>query len=101
MKRVNKAIALSAIAAMLSSGLAFAQRPPDNNQQRYVRHREWKHGAHIAKSDWARGRQVDYKQYHLRRPPRGYEWREIDGNYVLAVVATGVIASVVVASTVH
>jgi Ni/Co efflux regulator RcnB len=27
---------------------------------------------------------VDYKQYHLRRPPEGHEWRHIDGSYVLA-----------------
>ena len=37
----------------------------------------------------------------LRRPPSGYEWRLVDGNYVLAAVATGVIASIVVASSVH
>lgn len=102
MKIINKAIALSAIAAMLSSGLAFAQGPPnrgnDQGREHYVHHRNWKRGAHIAKSDWARGRQVDYRRYHLSRPPRGYQWREIDGNYVLAAVATGVIASVIVAA---
>ena len=48
--------------------------------------------------DWRRGEHVDYRERHLRRPPRGYEWREVDGNYVLAAVATGVIASVVAAS---
>jgi Ni/Co efflux regulator RcnB len=48
--------------------------------------------------DWDRGERVDYRQYHLRRPPNGYEWRMVDGNYVLAAVATGVIASVVIAS---
>lgn len=101
MKIINKAIALSAIAAMLSGGLAFAQGPQDHGHDHYVRHSEWKHGAHIDKKDWARGHQVDYRHYHLRRPPRGYEWREIDGNYVLAAVATGIIASVIVASTVH
>jgi Ni/Co efflux regulator RcnB len=51
--------------------------------------------------DWDRGEKVDYHQYHLRRPPSGYEWRLVDGNYVLAAVATGVIASIVVASSVH
>jgi Ni/Co efflux regulator RcnB len=47
--------------------------------------------------DWKRGERVDYHEHHLRAPPRGYEWREVDGNYVLAAVATGVIASVVAA----
>jgi Ni/Co efflux regulator RcnB len=27
---------------------------------------------------------VDYHQHHLKAPPRGYEWRQVDGNYVLA-----------------
>ena len=40
----------------------------------------------------------DYRHYRLSEPPRGYEWREVDGNYVLAAVATGVIASVVIAA---
>jgi Predicted integral membrane protein len=45
--------------------------------------------------DWARGRAIDWRARHLRRPPRGYEWREVDGNYVLAAVATGIIAGVI------
>jgi Ni/Co efflux regulator RcnB len=68
----------------------------DNHQ--YVHHDEWKKGAKIHDEDWKRGEQVDYRQHHLRAPPRGYEWRMVDGNYVLAAVATGVIASVVAAS---
>ena len=68
----------------------------DNHQ--YVRHDEWKKGAKIQDEDWRRGEHVDYKQQHLRAPPHGYEWRMVDGNYVLAAVATGVIASVVAAS---
>jgi Ni/Co efflux regulator RcnB len=51
--------------------------------------------------DWKRGEHIDYRERHLRAPPEGYEWREVDGNYVLAAVATGVIASVVVAAAVH
>jgi Ni/Co efflux regulator RcnB len=34
----------------------------------------------------------------LRDPPRGYEWRRVDSNYILAAVATGAIASVIAAS---
>lgn len=52
-------------------------------------------------NDWNRGRRVDYRSYHLAPPPRGYEWREVDGNYVMAAVATGLIASAIVASTAH
>jgi len=68
----------------------------DNHQ--YVRHDEWKKGAKIRAEDWNRGEHVDYREHHLHAPPSGYEWRQVDGNYVLAAVATGVIASVVVAA---
>jgi Ni/Co efflux regulator RcnB len=68
----------------------------DNHQ--YVHHDEWKKGAKVRDEDWSRGEHVDYRQHHLRAPPHGYEWRMVDGNYVLAAVATGVIASVIAAS---
>ncbi|HEY1730919.1 MAG TPA: RcnB family protein [Terriglobales bacterium] len=70
----------------------------DAHNQQYVRHNEWKKGYHMNHDDWSRGEPVDYRTYHLRQPPRGYEWREVDGNYVLAAVTTGIIASVIAAS---
>jgi Ni/Co efflux regulator RcnB len=99
MKRIRKVLALSTLAMTLTGGLAFADDHHDNHQ--YVRHTEWKKGAHISHDDWNRGEQVDYRKYHLNAPPRGSEWRLVDGNYVLAAVATGVIASTIVASTIH
>jgi Ni/Co efflux regulator RcnB len=96
MIRIRKALALSTLAVTLSSGLVFAQ-----DHGHYVRHDEWKKGARISHDDWARGEQVDYHRYHLSAPPRGYEWRQVDGNYVLAAAATGLISSVVIASTIH
>jgi Ni/Co efflux regulator RcnB len=96
MRLIRRALAFSTLAATLSAGLAFAQ-----DHDHYVRHDEWKKGAHINHEDWERGQQVDYRHYHLHAPPRGYEWRQVDGNYVLAAAATGVIASAIVASTIH
>jgi Ni/Co efflux regulator RcnB len=86
---------LLGIAVITANTQALADEH-DNHQ--YVRHDEWKKGAKIKDEDWKRGEQVDYKERHLRAPPHGYEWRQVDGNYVLAAVATGVIASVVAAS---
>jgi Ni/Co efflux regulator RcnB len=83
----------------LSGGLAFAQGPRGN--QRYVRHNEWKKGSRINPNGWNWGQQVEYRGYQLHAPPHGYQWREVDGNYVLAAVATGVIASVIVAADAH
>lgn len=99
MNLIHKALALSALAAVLSGGFAFADDHHDNHA--YVRHQEWKKGYHMKQDDWGRGERVDWHQNHLRQPPRGYEWRLVDGNYVLGAVATGIIASVVIASAGH
>lgn len=105
MKFIRNTIAVSTLAAfMLTSGLAFAQHDDHHDhghQQHYVHHKEWRKGARIQRTDWNRGEHIDYRHYHLHAPPRGYEWREVDGNYVLAAIATGVIASVIVASATH
>lgn len=62
---------------------------------RGYRHSDWRRGGYVPRDYWARGRYIDYRYYHLRRPPRGYEWRYVDGDYVLAAVTTGLIASIV------
>ena len=70
-----------------------------NSMMMQGHHGDWHRGDRIGHDDWDRGERVaDYHQYHLRRPPHGYEWRRVDNNYVLAAVAGGVIASVIAAS---
>jgi Ni/Co efflux regulator RcnB len=95
MKAPVIASAVFAIAMVAASVATFAD---DHDNHQYVHHDEWKKGARIQNEDWNRGEHVDYKERHLRAPPNGYEWRQVDGNYVLAAVATGVIASVIVAA---
>jgi Ni/Co efflux regulator RcnB len=95
--RIGKLAALSTLFAVLSTGAVFAQDDHHDNHT-YVRHDEWKKGARISHDDWNRGTVVDYHTNHLKAPPRGYEWRQVDGNYVLAAAATGLIASAIVAS---
>jgi Ni/Co efflux regulator RcnB len=97
MKKIYRLVAVATLGATLAGPLALAQ----DHHDEYVRHDEWKKGYHMKSEDWHRARPVDYRHYHLSEPPHGYEWREVDGNYVLAAVATGVIASAVVASTVR
>ena len=71
----------------------------DNNRHDNGKHRGWYKGGHIDRRDWNRGYRVsDYRRYHLQRPPRGYEWRRVDNNYVLAAAATGLIMGLVIAS---
>ena len=114
MNRLEKFAALSTLSALLFSGVAIAQddRHDDrrdnhaysddrHDNHAYVHHDEWRKGERIRHEDWDRGQTVDYRTYHLRRPSRGYEWREIDGNYVMAHNGDGVIASVTIAPDRH
>ncbi len=100
-----------------AAGSAAAQPHRDNGrqEQRYDRqgngrhdngrhlgwqkqqHKQWRKGGHIERSDWNRGARIDYRRHHLNAPPRGYEWRQVDNSYVLAAVATGLIASILLA----
>jgi Ni/Co efflux regulator RcnB len=53
--------------------------------------------------DWQRGGRLpaeyrshryivnDWRGHHLSAPPRGYHWVQVNGDYVLAAVATGII----------
>jgi Ni/Co efflux regulator RcnB len=40
----------------------------------------------------------DWRGHNLRQPPRGYHWVQTGGDYVLAAVATGVIADLIINS---
>jgi len=91
-----RVFAVSALALTLTGSVAIAQDHPDDHHQQYVKHEEWKKGAKIRNEDWARGEQVDWHAHHLRRPPAGYEWRQVDGNYILARPSDGAIFSVTV-----
>jgi len=99
MKQVSKLLALAVLATSFSGSIAIAQDHHDNHK--FVRHDEWRKGGKIAKADWNRGDHIDYTHYHLQAPPHGYEWREVDGNFVLAAAATGVIATVIAESAAH
>lgn len=106
LKKTVASLVLFAISA--APLVASAQRDDrhddhhDAHHQQYVRHNEWRKGYRMRSEDWNRGERVDdWRAYHLRQPPRGYEWREVDGNYVMAAVATGIVASVIAASAAH
>lgn len=96
MNRRIRVFALPILAATLTCLPALAQDHPDQDRHdnsTYRQHVEWKKGSRIQQEDWNRGDKVDYRANHLQRPPEGHEWRQIDGNYVLAN-HDGTIASV-------
>src|ERR1700722_13444762 len=99
MKQICKVAAFALLSTALVGPSAFAQDHHDNHH--YVRHEEWKKGEHIKQEDWNRGDHIDYRKYHLHAPPSGYEWREVDGNFVMAAIATGVISTVIAESAAH
>jgi Ni/Co efflux regulator RcnB len=94
MKTIRAVFALPILAIALSSMPGVAQDHQDQRDNHtYKQHSEWKAGSKIQPDDWNRGDKVDYRQNHLRRPPAGHEWRQIEGNFVLAN-QDGVIVSV-------
>ena len=95
MKIIQSTLALAVLSTCLMGGAAFAQDQDHHDNHAYVQHKEWKKGAPIKHEDWDRGDKVDYHQQHLAPPPRGYEWRMVDGNYVLANSSTFQIRTVI------
>ncbi|MFP3799851.1 RcnB family protein [Paraburkholderia sp. SIMBA_027] len=60
-----------------------------------VPHNDWHKGDRIPPEYRDRNYVVDdWRGHGLSAPPRGYHWVGVNGDYVLAAVATGVIASV-------
>ena len=58
----------------------------------------WRRGERMGYNDWRGAQVIDYREHHLRYPPRGYEWREANGQYVLAAIATGAIVSIMLSN---
>jgi len=91
MNSISKMLVASALGLSLAGGAAYAQDHHDDQDHRsqehhdkYVRHDDWKKGQHMRHEDWDRGQRVeDWRVHHLRRPPAGYEWRDLDGQFVL------------------
>ncbi|HWE84739.1 MAG TPA: RcnB family protein [Terracidiphilus sp.] len=102
MKPFFKTLAVSTLALSFACGPALIAQDQDHHgdqrdrhHDQYVRHDEWKRGQHMRHEDWDRGQRVqDWRAHHLRNPPRGYEWRDLDGQYVLAT-PDGVIFQVI------
>ena len=58
--------------------------------------RQWRRGDRMPSAYRGRGYVVDHRRYGLNAPPRGYQYVRSGNDAVLAAVATGVIASVIV-----
>lgn len=114
MNKFKKIPAFLAIAAVALPGFAFAQDHDDHRGDRHddrhveQRHDDEHHDDHHRARDWHRGDHIpaeyrdnryvvnDWRARHLKAPPRGYHYVQVDGDFVLAAIATGVIASVLI-----
>ena len=68
----------------------------DRNDHRYDRDHKWKRGDRLG--DYRRSyREVDYRVIHQKAPPRGYHYVRDNntGEILLAAIATGIIASII------
>ncbi|MDM0055167.1 RcnB family protein [Variovorax fucosicus] len=60
-------------------------------------HAEWRRGGRVPTEYRGRNYVVnDWRGHHLNAPPRGYQWVGVGGDYVLAALATGLIAQIIV-----
>ncbi|MDP9913839.1 hypothetical protein FFI97_029045 [Variovorax sp. KBS0712] len=59
-------------------------------------HTEWRRGGRVPTEYRGRNYVVnDWRAYRLQQPPRGYQWVGVGGDYVLAAIATGLIAQII------
>ena len=96
---MRKFILFASAAALIGGAAGTASAYPDAqhagwSQDQGAQHR-WSNGDHMGYNDWSSAQPVDYRAHHLRRPPNGYAWRESNGQFILAAVATGVVASII------
>ncbi|MEK1886071.1 MAG: RcnB family protein [Phyllobacterium sp.] len=103
-----KKIALAAIAlSLITKPAAFAQQRTHQGYGYGHPQKEVivKKTVTVKETHWSRGKRLppsyrrhvvrDYHRYHLRTPPRGYQWVKADNDYVMVSVATGIISALV------
>ncbi|MCY0389427.1 RcnB family protein [Robbsia sp. Bb-Pol-6] len=59
-------------------------------------HSDWHKGGRVP-ADYRGGQYVvdDWHAHQLRQPPRGYHWVNVNGDYVLVAMASGLIAQII------
>jgi Ni/Co efflux regulator RcnB len=80
-------------------GRWFYGPPPSHYRDVRYDYRHWRRGERLPRYYRDRYHSVDYRDYRLRAPPRGYHYvRDDRGDIILAAIATGIIASVILAN---
>jgi Ni/Co efflux regulator RcnB len=66
-------------------------RDDHRRPQQVKKRHHWSKGQRVPKQY---RKNVDYRRHHLKAPPRGYQWVENDGQYLMIGIATGLIAAI-------
>lgn len=64
-------------------------------RKKEVKRHRWVRGHRVP--GWQRYREVDYRRYHLNRPPQGHRWVRVDNDFLLIAAGTGLIAGIIAA----
>lgn len=71
-------------------------RNNDRGNEYGARGPQFRRGGHIPAQYRSRQYVVnDWRGHHLSAPPRGHQWVQVGGDYVLVAVATGLIANLI------
>jgi len=70
--------------------------PPYQEPRRYYNARDFRRGQRLPPEFWG-GQYVvdDWRLHRLPPPPVGYHWVQVGPDYVLAAIATGLIANLI------
>ena len=105
MNRIKTLAGLLMAAAVAVPAISLAQDRDDRHDDRRAeqRHDDHERGAG-PEHNWHKGDRIpdsyrdkryevtDWRAQHLSAPPAGYHWVNVNGDFVLAAVATGIIA---------
>jgi Ni/Co efflux regulator RcnB len=63
-----------------------------------VQKHRWNKGHRLSSAERRQLRNVsDYRRYRLSAPPRGYRWVQVDNQFLLIGVTSGIISSIIAA----
>ncbi|MCK9512097.1 MAG: RcnB family protein [Pigmentiphaga sp.] len=65
--------------------------PPPRQHWRAPAHHRWSRGDYLPPNYRHPRYVVDWRSRHYHRPPRGYQWMNVDGQVLLVGIATGLI----------
>ena len=105
MKKLISAIALAALVGAGQMAVAAPVQAAGMSQMH-----QWDNNGHFT---YKKGKKLpgnlkrqhisshDYKRFHLKTPPRGYEWVRVGDRFLMVAITTGIIFSILGAIAHH